>query len=174
MPNKQGNTLINFSFFSPTPRSLLALCHKSVKTTEICSVYMSSILSLETEIAFFIDEYNVMSGMFFGPLSHCTWIAWPSAVIPSLENIFCYTLKRLPFLFLEFPTPPFILTPSPFIWLLRVDVVCFKSMEVIKQPSQPRAQFKIVIKRKCCLQWYSNLKTLVYIYTRATLFAAEL
>ena len=39
--------------------------------------------------------------MFFGPLSHCTWPAWPSTVIPSLEDPLCSTLKCLLVLFVE-------------------------------------------------------------------------
>ena len=53
-------TLLKCSFFSRhhTPRGLLG---PPVKTTEIFSAYMSSKHSLETEIAFNIDEYNAVS-----------------------------------------------------------------------------------------------------------------
>ena len=43
---------------------ILAICHNSVKTKEICSVHMSSKLSLEPEIEFFIDQNNAMSSHF--------------------------------------------------------------------------------------------------------------
>ena len=75
-----------FTDVKPDMMNYLSTLPQRVKTTENCSFYMSSKLSVKTEIAFLIDEYklcnvifkieNVQSNMisklecFSGPLSH--------------------------------------------------------------------------------------------------------
>ena len=77
MPNERkggGDAFKFFGFFRPpgpyyNPRLLFlssyqTLYHKGVQTTEMCSVYMSFKLLLNTDIAFSIDEHNAMSSYF--------------------------------------------------------------------------------------------------------------
>ena len=99
--------------------------------------------------------------MYFGPLSHCTWPPWPSAVISSLDDPLCSTLKPSLLLFLEIPILPVILIPrllnvpkkfcpppppfiatSPFIRQIRVSshfTVCSHAVE------KQRTTFNVVL-----------------------------